>query len=170
MFSKRCQNLIHVTAVDEELIDHTEHYKTISASQICMAYRRPDDETLESAIFDVLIRNQTIKSQNEFTTLVLKELNSGETEYKLSGERLRRFAILKDMVSVDIEYRTSRPSALPDICPVCKSNLESVKNSTLSGEIIEIKRKCPCCSYSAYPRHFIPSKYTFNRRTRGISL
>lgn len=135
-----------------------------------MAYRRPDEETLESAIFDVLIRNQTIRSQNEFLSLVLKELNSGDIQYRLSGEKLRKFALLKNMITVEIEYKTSKSTDLPDVCPVCGSGLESVKNSTLTGEIIEIKRKCPGCSYSAYPRHFIPSKYVFNRRTRGISL
>ena len=130
-----------------------------------MSYRIPSDDRLAEAIFVVMYRNQQIVSQKEMATLVLKELEKDGEEYRVSGERIRRLIVNKDMAQLVIDYNETEGD-LPDICPVCRNKLTSVKNSTLDGKVVEIMRKCTSCPYSVGSVMHVPGRYTFVRKKR----
>jgi hypothetical protein len=130
-----------------------------------MTYRIPDDDKLAEAIFVVMYRNQQVKSQNEMTTLVRRELNKeNEDEFRVSGERIRRIAVNRGLLQLVIEYNESVISGLPDTCPVCRNPMEAVTNRTLDGGMIEVSRKCSVCPYSVGTRRRMPGRYTFMRK------
>ena len=130
-----------------------------------MPYSIPSDDRLAEAIFVVMYRNQQVVSQKEMAALVLKELEKDGTEYRVSGERIRRLAINRDMAQIVIDYNES-DGDLPDVCPVCRNPLISVKNSTLDGGVIEVMRKCKVCPYSVGTVRRVPGRYTFLRKKR----
>ena len=135
-----------------------------------MSYKRPSDERLNDALVRVLLRCKIIESQNELVRLVVRELERDGETYRVSGNRVRRFALENDMVSLEIDYRNRRYVNVPDMCPVCGGDLISVSNSTLDGDTIEIQRRCGRCSYSSGSRGTIPGRYVFIRRSGGLSL
>ena len=130
-----------------------------------MPYRIPSDEKLAEAVFVVMYRNQQVVSQKEMAALVLRELEKDGGEYRVSGERIRRLIVNKDMAQLAIDYNES-DSELPDVCPVCRNPLTSVKNSTLDGGTIEIMRKCTRCPFSVGSVNRTPGRYTFIRKKR----
>lgn len=128
-----------------------------------MAYSIPSDELLEDAIFSVMYRNNQVKSQREMVELVNIEL-AKKGEYRASGERIRRLAIDRELVRLEIRYNEFDDSDLPDICPVCRNPMKSVYNKTLYDQTIEVKRKCSSCTYSVGKRKRMPGHYTFVRK------
>lgn len=135
-----------------------------------MSYKRPSNEKLDEALVNVLLRCQIIESQSELVRMVVKELEKDGETYRVSGNRIRRYALDNGMISIEIDYRESRNKKVPDICPVCGSDLTSVSNNTLDGDTIEILRKCRKCGYVSSARGSIPGRYVFIRKSRGISL
>ena len=132
-------------------------------------YHIPDDELVVDAISVVLLKSKSIESQREFTELVNQELNRNtEVPYKVSECRVRKLTIDRGLAALEIDYRRS-PNGLPDLCPVCGRDLESVTNSTLEGGTAVIMKKCAQCGYRASARESIPSKYTFNIKARRVS-
>ena len=130
-----------------------------------MSYRIPSDDRLAEAIFVVMYRNQQVVSQKEMAALVLKELEKDGESYRVSGERIRRLAVNRDMAQLVINYNET-DGDLPDTCPVCRNTLTSVKNSTLDGDVVEIMRKCTRCPYSVGSVNRTPGRYTFVRKKR----
>lgn len=137
-----------------------------------MVYRIPGDDLLMDAMVNVLLRNKSISSQREFAALVAWELNrnsaEGEDGYRVSGDRIRRLALRKKLVDLDIGYRDST-DGMPDACPVCGRDLGEITNSTLDGGTVVIIKKCGDCGYSASARHVMPSRYGFNMRAKRLS-
>ena len=130
-----------------------------------MSYRIPSDDKLAEAIFVVMYRNQQVVSQKTMAQLVLKELEKDGKSYRVGGERIRRLVVNRDMAQLVIDYNES-DGDLPDVCPVCKNPLTSVKNSTLDGDVVEIMRKCTACPYSVGSSKHMPGRYTFVRKKR----
>lgn len=135
-----------------------------------MAYRIPDDELLVDAIVSVLLKNKTVVSQREICQLVVEQLNrNAEVPYRVSGSRVRKLSLERGLVSLDIEYRETAASEMPETCPVCGHALDPIENTTLEGGSAVIMMKCRSCGYKASARSSIPSKYTFNMRARKVS-
>ena len=130
-----------------------------------MSYKIPSDDRLAEAIFVVMYRNQQVVSQRAMTELVHKELDKDEEDYRVSGERIRRTAVNRDLAQLVIDYSGSS-GELPEICPVCRNSLTSVKNSTLDGKVVEIMRKCTRCPFSVGSVNRTPGRYTFVRKKR----
>ena len=130
-----------------------------------MAYRIPSDDKLAEAIFVVMYRNPQVVSQKEMARLVLNELEKDGEQYRVSGERIRRLVVNRDMAQLEIDYNESEGD-LPDECPVCRNPMTSVKNSTLDGDVVEIMRKCTSCPYSVGSVMHTPRRYTFIRKKR----
>ena len=135
-----------------------------------MSYKRPSDEKLDEALVNVLLRCQIVESQSELVRMVVKELEKDGETYRISGNRIRRYALENGMISIEIDYRESRNKKIPEVCPVCKHNLTSITNSTLDGGTVELMRKCKTCGYMSSARGSIPGRYVFIRKSRGISL
>ena len=130
-----------------------------------MSYRIPSEDRLAEAIFVVMYRNQQVVSQKEMASLVLKELEKDGESYRVSGERIRRIIVNRDMAQLIINYN-EKDGNLPEVCPVCRNPLTSVKNSTLDGDVVEIMRKCTSCPYSVGSVMHMPGRYTFVRKKR----
>lgn len=130
-----------------------------------MSYSIPDDDRLAEAIFVVMYRNQQVRSQREMVELVTADLNKNGDNYRVSGERIRRVALNRNLIQISIEYNDSE-GELPDTCPVCRNPMSSSMNRTLDGDVIEVSRKCTVCPYSVGTSKRIPGRYTFIRKKK----
>lgn len=135
-----------------------------------MSYKRPSDKKLDEALVSVLLRNQTIHSQNELVRLVIDELEKDGETYGISGNRIRRYAIDNGMITLEIDYRDSKTRSALERCPVCGMDLIPVHNTTLDGDTVEIMRRCTRCGYVSSAKGSIPGRYTIIRKCKGISL
>ncbi len=131
-----------------------------------MSYRIPSDDRLAEAIFVVMYRNQQVVSQSEMASMVKKELDRDGEDYRVSGSRIRRLAVNRDMLQLVIDYNESSKTELPDECPVCRNRMSPVMNRTLDGGTIEVLRKCTVCPYSVGTKIHMPGRYTFIRKKR----
>lgn len=129
-----------------------------------MSYRIPDDDTLADAVYMVLHRHSPIRSQNLLGELVSKELVREDPSYRVSGERARRMAIERDLATVEISYNETDRDDIPEDCPVCSDRLQTVRNSTLTGEDVVIGHRCRRCGYSIGIRMRTPGMYVFHRK------
>ncbi|MDR0309207.1 MAG: hypothetical protein LBH88_00395 [Candidatus Methanoplasma sp.] len=134
-----------------------------------MPYKVPDEDIVSNAIRTVMGRNPHIETQTEFLRLVRKELSKQDSEYRVSGERIRRIGVDKGLVKISIDYRESDIKDLPHICPVCRNALSSVKNRSLDGRTVEINRKCTVCPYTIGKEVLAPGRYAFSRSS-GVLL
>ncbi|MDR0198542.1 MAG: hypothetical protein LBI08_02230 [Methanomassiliicoccaceae archaeon] len=126
-------------------------------------YRIPDDDRLEKAIVAVVRKEGHVRSQAEMTSLVLSELRKEDPEYRVSGERIRRVAIERNILRVDIDYNMQDDRSLPDVCPVCGYPMAAVSNSTLDGRESKVGRQCTKCPYHTGSRRRTPGRYTFSK-------
>lgn len=131
-----------------------------------MSYSIPSDERLAEAIFIVMYRNQQVRSQSEMAELVLREINKDGSNYRVSGERIRRLAVNRGLSQLSIDYNDAESRGLPEACPVCRNPLIRISNTTLDGGETEILRKCSVCTYSVGTRMRMPGKYTFTKGRR----
>ncbi|MDY0293243.1 MAG: hypothetical protein RBQ77_01540 [Candidatus Methanomethylophilaceae archaeon] len=131
-----------------------------------MSYSVPDEDTVADAILIVMHKNPQIGSQNEMLELVRRELNRQGGDHRISGERMRRIALNRKMVSLRIDYHETDDPELPERCPVCQNPMSPVTNRTLDGSITEVRRKCTMCPYSVGSRKRIPGRYAFSKRGR----
>ncbi|MGC8565670.1 MAG: hypothetical protein ACP5R0_02220 [Thermoplasmata archaeon] len=127
-----------------------------------MSYKIPDNKLLLFIIKKVINEKKVIKSQKKFLEFVIDELKSSGINYRVDGKRLRKIAINKLKIKLEIEYRESNEeSKYLKTCPVCGSKLKDIKNSTLDGEKVFAGKKCTKCPYWTGPKKRIPRKYTF---------
>ena len=128
-----------------------------------MRFKVPDEDIVSRVVKKVMAGNNHIETQTEFLRLVRKELSKIDPEYKVSGERIRRIGLDNNLIKITIEYRESDIKDLPHICPVCKNAMAPVKNRSLDGEYVEIKRKCTVCPYAIGKTVLVPGRYVFSR-------
>lgn len=134
-----------------------------------MSQRYADDESVIDAVRIVMLKRPRVESQAELSTLVLTQLREEDPDIHVGAARIRRLAVSSGIVKLEIGYRESDRSDLPDICPVCGNGMSPVINSTLDGDLTEIKRKCTVCPYSVGKKVLVPGKYVFIR-TAGREL
>ena len=70
-----------------------------------MAYKIPKAEVLAEAIQAALKEQSTVVSQNRFAKLVNDQLKKVDSEYTASEERIRRVALYRKLVKVEIQTR-----------------------------------------------------------------
>ncbi|HEU13185.1 MAG: hypothetical protein ACP5G5_03230 [Thermoplasmata archaeon] len=129
-----------------------------------MNYKVPDEKLITFIIRKVIKEKGIINSQREFLSLVLRELKQSGIDYRLNGIRLRKIAINKAGVKVEIEYReTGEESKDLKICPVCGNKLVDIYNLTLEGGRIPTGKKCTKCPYWTGINKRVPRRYTFMR-------
>lgn len=129
-----------------------------------MAYKIPRENDVADALLIVMHKNPQVRSQRELTGLVKKQLTLHDDEYRISGERIRRIGLNKGIIRVSIDYNRIDSGVLPDICPVCRNPMISVKNRTLDGGVIEVRRKCDLCKFTTGPDPAVPGRYHFTKR------
>ena len=126
-------------------------------------YFIPREETITEIIEEVLDGNVTISSQRRLHSLImgnLRERNGGE-KYRLSARRLRRIAATMDSVDLIIHCREGKRKYRGKSCPVCGSDMESVKNATLYGWTVSTGKICNTCGYWTGKKRRIPVRYVF---------
>lgn len=130
-----------------------------------MSYRIPDDDTLADAIYMVLHRHSPVRSQGLLASLVSQELGRKDPLYRVSGERVRRLAISRELAELEISYNEGRSDGTPRACPVCRGELRSVSNRTLQEQDTVIGHRCRRCGYSMGLSRRIPGMYIFQRKS-----
>ena len=128
-----------------------------------MSQNIASDEAIASAVRNVLNRTVRIESQRELADRVLNELRRNDPEVRAGAVRIRKVAVTSGAAKLEIAYRESERSGLPDVCPVCGSGMSPVSNTTLDGDLIEIKRSCSVCPYTVGRKMLVPGKYAFVR-------
>jgi len=128
-----------------------------------MSYRIPSDSQVSNAILAVVERYPHISTQRELEVLVRAELMKRDGKFRVKGTRIRRIGLERDILGLRIEYRESSSKVLPRLCPVCGYSLESVRNMTLDGNIVEMRRRCMICPYEIGQKMMVPGKYEFIR-------
>jgi len=129
-----------------------------------MSYRIPKDNDIAHAIENCLSRSPRIRSLTVLNELVLTELMCVDESFRVSGERIRRIGVKRGLFDLEIRYAHEDGPTQYKACPVCKGKLESVKNRTLDGGIVEISRNCKQCGYSAKSNATRPARYIITRR------
>ncbi len=130
-----------------------------------MSYRIPSEDEVAKAIENVLVRTPHLHSQKELCESVSAELMCMDTDYRIGAERIRRVGISRQLFKLEISY-ADRGKPAGKWCPVCGSILLSVRNRTLDGKTVELKRRCKVCGYSAQGSTSVPARYSFDRRVR----
>lgn len=120
-------------------------------------------ESVANAVRTVMNTKGRIESQRELHSLVLKELRRNSPKTRVSATRVRRIAVSSGAVKIEIEYRETDRSDLPNVCPVCGNGMSPIYNGTLEGKIVEIKRNCSVCPYSVGKKVLMPGRYAFVR-------
>ncbi|MEM2977406.1 MAG: hypothetical protein QXH42_07620 [Thermoplasmata archaeon] len=129
-----------------------------------MPYRLPGDELVADAVRRALEGRKTMLSQREFRERVLQELRKSDPGLTISGPRLRRLALTRGLVRVEISWRaTDRKVALFN-CPVCGTRLRPTRNETVFGGTVTLGFRCPTCPFRSSVRRREPTRYVFTRR------
>lgn len=129
-----------------------------------MSYKIPNEDNVADALLIVMHKNPQVRSQRELITLVRKQMSSLDPDYRISGERVRRIGINKGIIGVNIEYNSTKNPKLPEFCPVCRNKMMPVRNRTLDGGIIEVRRKCLICFFTTGPNPTVPGRYYFTKK------
>ena len=129
-----------------------------------MSYRIPKDDDVAKAIDNCLSRTPRVRSQTVLYELVLTELMCVDESFRISEDRIRRIGLERGLFDIEIRY-AHKPGTVPyDRCPVCKGELESVRNRTLDWKTVELSRSCKKCGYSAKSDATRPARYIITRR------
>lgn len=132
-----------------------------------MSYRIPSETEVVHAIENCLARTPHMRSQSELCSAVSAELACIDPDFRIGAERIRRIGVSHGLFSLEIRYaRTGKVSDVTE-CPVCGGKLTSVRNNTIDGGSVELRRKCSNCGYTATGDATRPARYTINRRLRA---
>lgn len=126
-----------------------------------MSYRIPPEEVLDQVIKEVLEENQVVNSQGKMAEKVVHQLTVLDPDYKVTGERVRKEAILNDLAKVEIHARESDVRSRAGPCPVCSSKMKKIKNRTIFDGTVTSGYKCTRCSYWTGVKRRIPTRYLF---------
>lgn len=104
-----------------------------------------------------------------FRAAVVDAVRREEPLAAVGGRRLRRLLVAVPGVRLTVRY-TERPDGpLPDACPVCGSELEPIRNRTLTGETVVLGRACTRCAYWTHAARRVPVRYTVSRGETGTT-
>jgi len=129
-----------------------------------MTYRIPSDDDVAKAIEDCMSAHPRIKTQQELQTYVSSELRSVDRRFRIGADRIRRIGIGRGIIDIEIRYARSNRIKQLDSCPVCRDPLKPIRNMTLDGDVIELRRVCRACGYSAAGEADRPFRYTITKR------
>jgi len=132
---------------------HRRHVKTKS----------PDRPLLAETIRRVMNTRPRAESQRELAGLVNAALRQQDPAYSVTGTRVRKVGVDSGAVRLEIEYRESANTAVPEVCPVCGNAMAPVMNTTLDGGRTEVKRHCTVCPFTVGQQARVPGRYIFVR-------
>ena len=124
-------------------------------------FRRPAAELVARAARRAVRGGKaSFPSLAAFRVAVVEALRREEPLAAIGGARLRRLLVTVPGVKITVRY-TERPDGpLPELCPVCGSQLEPIRNRTLTGETVVLGRECTRCVYWTHGARRVPVRYT----------
>lgn len=129
-----------------------------------MAYKIPSQEQIVSAIIACMGVYGIVYSQRKLGELVRKKIKETEHLYQVSDERIRRLAVSRHLVELDLRYKEAKKGKLPHKCPICGSRLKRLKNMTIDGGTVTLGYACQTCRYWTGLKKNVPARYVFTSR------
>jgi len=129
-----------------------------------MPYKIPTEEEVAEAVRICLNRHSMVSSQRALGEIVRGVM---EQKYRVSDERIRRIALSKKLVDIEVRYREASARTLPRTCPVCSGKLRKIKNMTVFGGTVTLGYYCNACTYWTGLTRNVPARYVFVARKRG---
>lgn len=123
--------------------------------------RRASSEKLETILRKVMATRFKVNSQEELTSLVLKQLRKENKEYGVSPLRLKRIAL--SVPEIQVTAKIKHVPKIKDIesCPICDSKIEPLTVRNLLNKNVKVGYKCVECKYESTLDAFMPMKYSF---------
>ncbi len=129
-----------------------------------MAHKLPDDDEIARAIVACLSEYGIVNSQKKLGELVREKIREQESSYLVSDRRVRRVAVSRKRVELELKYKEQKYSSLPHKCPICGSKLRRLKNMTIYGGTVTLGYICGACKYWTGLKRNVPARYTFATR------
>jgi len=129
-------------------------------------YKVPSDEEVVEAIQKAMTGSHIVRSQTELRALVQTELKVKDPAYSITNERLRRIALEKVGLAIEMQSRELEDGPALSKCPVCKSPLKATKNVTIYGGTVTLGFKCTKCPFWTGVKRRVPTRYTFYIRKK----
>ncbi len=129
-------------------------------------YKVPTDDDVVEAIQKAMTGSHIVRSQTELRALVQSELKAKDPAFSITNERLRRIALDKVGLQIEMQSRELEDGPALARCPVCKSPLKATKNDTIYGGTVTLGFKCTKCPYWTGIKRRVPTRYTFYLRKK----
>ena len=127
-------------------------------------FRRPPAELVARAARRAVRGGKaSFPSLAAFRAAVVDALRRDEPLATVGGRRLRRLLVAVPGVKLTVHYTERADGPLPEECPVCGSDLEPIRNRTLTGEVVVLGRECTRCAYWTHAARRVPVRYTVSR-------
>jgi nucleotide-binding universal stress UspA family protein len=126
-------------------------------------YRRVPDEVLRRATRRVVRGSRAhYASQEAFRNAILDVVRREEPLAVVGGARLRRIALETMGVRLTVHYTERAGVPPPRACPVCGSELQPIRNRTLTGDSVVLGQHCTQCDYWTHRVRRVPVRYLFS--------
>ncbi len=129
-----------------------------------MSHKLPSDEDIAKAIVSCLSEHGIVNSQKKLGELVRRKVKDEQNSYVVSDRRIRRIAISRKLVDLELKYKEEKYSNLPHKCPICGSRLKRLKNMTIFGGTVTLGYICSGCRYWTGLKRNVPARYIFTSR------
>ena len=129
-------------------------------------YKLPSEQEVIDAIQRAMARDRIVRSQTELKAMVIEELKAMDPGFTITGDRLRKVAMEKVGLTVEIQGREVEGHKAISKCPVCRSPLKATKNVTIYGGTVTLGFKCTKCPYWTGKKRRVPTRYTFYLRKK----
>lgn len=127
-------------------------------------YKVPSEADIIEAIQKAMTGSHIVRSQTELKAMVQVELKVKDPAYSITNERLRRIALEKVGLAIEIQSRDIEGRPPLSRCPVCKAPLKATKNVTIYGGTVNLGFTCTKCPYWTGVKRRVPTRYTFYKR------
>lgn len=118
----------------------------------------PKRDVVKFVIKSVL-RRKSAGSQEELSEMVNAELRKVDSDYSISGKRLRKIALTIKEVKIAVGVKKG---ASPKKCPSCSSSLKKTWDRNLKGRKVLRNLICNKCEYKGASGKWLPRKYGFS--------
>lgn len=123
--------------------------------------KKASSEKLETILRRIMSTRFKVNSQEELTSLVLKQLWKEDKNYSVSPLRLKRIALSIPEIQVTAKIKHVPKIKDIDSCPICDSKLEPLTIRNLLNKNVKVGYKCVECNYESTLDAFMPMKYSF---------
>lgn len=127
-----------------------------------MSYNIPSKIQIENALINISKKYNTVYSQKKLKDLIEKELNTENEIFHVSGPRLRVISLECNFIKLEILSREGDPKKSLSRCPICKNQLNRVRNQTIWGGKVTLEFRCSKCGYWTGKKKRVPTRYIFH--------